>query len=88
MIVSSYILASLTFLNVVVKGLKQNTSNRYITCDVCDGNVIMSSPNSFAYSIASRVTWLPCPSRINKCWLPRDIPLGIDLLKKDRNSVK
>jgi hypothetical protein len=34
------IVASLTFFNDVLKGLKQYTCN---ACDVCDGNVIMSN---------------------------------------------
>jgi hypothetical protein len=34
------------------------------------------------------VTWDLCPSKVNKCLFVRDIPLGIDLLKKDRNSLK
>jgi hypothetical protein len=54
---------------------------------VCDGNVIMSNPNSFACSIASRVTWLSCPSIINKCQLLKDIPPRTNLLKKDKNSL-
>jgi hypothetical protein len=74
----------LTFLNVVLKSLKQNTSNGYNACDVCNGNVIMLNPNSFACSIASHVIWLPCPSRINKCRLLKDTPLGTNLLKKDK----
>jgi hypothetical protein len=57
----------LTFLNVVLKGLKQNTSNGCNACDVCNDNVIMLNPNSFACSIASKIIWLSCPSRIKKC---------------------
>ncbi len=52
--------AFLTFLNVVLKGLKQDTYNGCNVCNVCDGSVIMSNPNSFACFIAFRVTWLPC----------------------------
>jgi len=33
------------------------------------------------------VKWWPCPSKINKCQLMRDIPLGIHLLKKNKNSL-
>ncbi len=77
----------LTFLNVVLKGLKQNTFNGYNACDVCNGNVIMLNPISFACSIVSMVIWLPCPSRINKCQLLKDTPLGTYLLKKNRNSL-
>jgi hypothetical protein len=58
--------ASLNFLNVVLNGWKQNTYDGCKTCDVWDGKVIMSNPNSCACSIASTVTWLGCPSRINK----------------------
>ncbi len=47
----------------------------------------MSNPNSFTYSIAFRVTWLPCPFKINKCRLLKDIPFGIELLKKAIDSL-
>jgi hypothetical protein len=57
----------LTFLNVVLKGLKQNTSNGYNACDLCNDNAIMFNSNFFACSISSKVIWVPCPSRINKC---------------------
>jgi hypothetical protein len=77
----------LTFLNVVLKCLKQNTFNGCNACDVCDGNVIIFNPNFFACSIAFKVIWLPCPSRINKCRLLKDTPHVIDLLKKDKNSL-
>jgi len=59
---------SLNFFNVLLNGWKQNTNNGCRTCDVWDGKVIMSNPNSCACSIASRVTWLACPSTINKCY--------------------
>jgi hypothetical protein len=74
-------------LKVVLKGLKQDTYNGCNACIVCDGSVIMSNPNYFAYFIAFRVTWLPCPSRINKCWLVKDIPPQTNFLKKDKNSL-
>jgi aryl-phospho-beta-D-glucosidase BglC (GH1 family) len=80
-------LEDLTFLNVVLKGLKQNTSYGCTACDVCNGNVIMFNPNSFACSIASKVIWLPCPFRINKCRLLKDTPPRTNLLKKDKNSL-
>ncbi len=35
------------------------------------------NPNSFTNSIASKVTWLPCPSKINKSQLLKDTPLGM-----------
>jgi hypothetical protein len=44
-------------LNVVLKGLKQDTSSGCNECDVCDGNVIMFNPKFFAYFIAFKVTW-------------------------------
>jgi hypothetical protein len=81
------IATSLTFLNVILKGLEQDTSNGCNACDVCDGNVIMLNPNSFAYSIVFKVTWLLSSSRINKCKLLKDIPPRTYLLKKDRNSL-
>jgi hypothetical protein len=52
----------LTFLNVVLKGLKQDTFNGCNACDMFNGNVIMFNANSFAYFIASWVT-----SSIKKC---------------------
>ncbi len=56
--------------------------------DVFDDNVITSNRNSFACSIAYRVTWLPCPFIINKCWLLRDIPPRTNLLKKNKSFFK
>jgi hypothetical protein len=47
----------------------------------------MSNPISLAYSIASKVTWLPCPSKIKNCLLMNDTPSGIDLLNKDKNFL-
>jgi len=80
--------ASLNFLNVVLNGWKQNTYNGCTTCDVWDGKVIMSNPNSCACSIVSRVTWLACPFRISKCWLVIDIRLKTSLSKKAKNLLK
>jgi hypothetical protein len=74
---------ALSFLNVILKGLKQKTSNGCNACDVWDGSVSMSNLISLACSIASKVTWLPCPSKINKCLLMNDTPPVIDLLKQD-----
>jgi len=54
---------------------------------VSNGGVIMSNPISLACFIASRVTWLPCPSKINKFLSVNDTLLGIDLLKKDRKLL-
>ncbi len=79
------IAAFLTFLNVVLNGLKQDTSNGCKTCDVWNGKIIMSNPKSCACSTLSRVIWLPCPSKTNKCWLVRDNPPGIDFLNKVKN---
>jgi hypothetical protein len=81
------ITASLTFLNVLLTGLKQNTSNGCRACDVWDGKVIIFNSNFGACYIAFRVTWLPCPSKTNKCQLVRNIPFGIDFLKKANNSL-
>jgi hypothetical protein len=47
----------------------------------------MSSPNYCAYSIASNVTWDPCPFKTNKCLSVKEIPLEINLLKKDNQSL-
>ncbi len=63
------------------------TFNGYKIYDVWDGKVIMPNPNSCACFIVFRVTWLPCPSKTNKCWLVKTIPLGINFLKKAKNSL-
>jgi len=63
-------------------------SKGYSAWDVCEGNVIISNLNVCAYSIASRVTWDPWPSKMNKCLFVREIPPNIDLLKKKRKSLK
>jgi hypothetical protein len=34
-----------------------------------------------------KVTWLPCPSKTNKCWLIKDIPLGTYFLNIAKNSL-
>jgi hypothetical protein len=34
-----------------------------------------------------KLTWLPCPSIINNYQLMRDVPFGINFLKKDKNSL-
>jgi hypothetical protein len=49
--------------------------------------IIMSSPNYLACLIASKVTWDPRPSKMSRCLFVRDISLGIDLLKNDKNSL-
>jgi hypothetical protein len=83
------ITTSLTFLNAILKGLKQDMSNSCNACDVCDGNVIMSNPKKIACSIAYGVTWLLCPSKTNKCGLLKDTPPKTNLLKyiyKQKNN--
>jgi hypothetical protein len=44
--------------------------------------MIISNPNSWTCFIASRVTGLPCPFRINNCSLVRNIPFEAYLEKK------
>jgi hypothetical protein len=46
----------LTFLNVVLNGLKQNTFNGWRSCDVWDGKVIMSKLISCACDIVYNIT--------------------------------
>jgi hypothetical protein len=46
------------YLNVVLNGLKQNTSNGFRASDVWDVKLIVSNLNSCASSIISMVTWL------------------------------
>jgi hypothetical protein len=82
------ILTSLTFLKVVLNGLKQNIFNGYKTCDAWDGRIIMFNLNSYACSIASNVTWLPWPSKTNKCQLVKDIPLGTNFFKKIKKLLE
>ncbi len=60
----------------------------YNAWDVCEGNVTVSNPNACACSIASRVTWDPWPSKMNICLFVGEIPPNIDLLKKERKSLK
>jgi len=47
-----------TFLDVFFNGLKQNTLNGCKACDVWDGKVLMSNPNSYAYFIVFKIRWL------------------------------
>jgi hypothetical protein len=63
-------------------------SKGYNAWDVCEGKVTISSPNACACIIASRMTWDPWPLKMNRCLFVREIPIGIDLLKKKRNSLK
>jgi len=46
------------YLNVVLNGLKQDTSNGSRASDVWDAKLIVSNLNSCASSIISMVTWL------------------------------
>jgi hypothetical protein len=88
------IITSLTFLNVVLNGLKWNSSNGCKTCDVWDGKVIFSNLNSCVYSIVFKVTWLPCPSKINKCLLVKKFHLDqiswqkLEFLEQKKRSSK
>jgi hypothetical protein len=70
---------SLSFLKVVLKGLKQATSKGCSAWDVCESNVTISSPNACVYSIASRVTRDPWPLKMSKCLFVKELPLLIDL---------
>jgi hypothetical protein len=54
---------SLSFLKIVLKGLKQVTSKGCNAWDVCEGKIIVFNPNVYACSIASKVRWDPWPSR-------------------------
>jgi hypothetical protein len=71
-ILSSYwylfiaIIASFSFLNVVLNGLKHETSKGWNACEVCVGKVIMSKRKAIACSRASNVTCDPWPSKTNK----------------------
>jgi hypothetical protein len=77
-----------TIFKAFLKGLKQTTFKGCSAWDVCEGNVTISNPNACAYSIASRVTWDPWTSKMSKCLFVKEIPLGIDLLKKENKSLK
>ncbi len=52
----SYILL---FLNVVLKGLKQETSKGWKACELCEGKVIMSNPIFIICLMAFNVTCDP-----------------------------
>jgi hypothetical protein len=81
-------LLSLSFLKVILKGLKQFTSKGYKAWEVCKGKVIISRPIFCACSIAFRLTCEPCPSRINRWRLLGERPLVTHLLKNDRISFE
>jgi hypothetical protein len=78
----------LSLLKAILKGLKQATSKGWTACHVCEGKIIISNLNYLVCSIASRVTWDPCPSKVNKCLFVKDIPLSIDLLKRQKFPKK
>jgi hypothetical protein len=50
--------------------------------------ITIFNPNVYACSIASRVTWDPWSSKLNRCLFVKKIPPSIHLLKKKRNSLK
>jgi hypothetical protein len=81
-------LLSISLLKVILKGLEQLTPKSWSACDVCEGKVIISNPNSLIHSIALKVSWDPCPSKMNKCLFVRDIPLGLTSWKKIKNPWK
>ncbi len=54
---------------------------------VWEGKVIMFNPYVCAYSIAFSVTWDPCPSKMSKCLVAMEMPLSINLLKKNNNNL-
>jgi hypothetical protein len=56
-------------------------------CEVCVGKFIMSKPQYCANFIDSKVTCEPCPSKANRWQLNGDMPLGIDFIKNERNSL-
>jgi hypothetical protein len=60
--------------------LKQTTSKGESAWDVYEGKMIIFNPNFCAYSIAFKVTWDPCPSKMNRCLLVWGIPPNINLL--------
>ncbi len=52
---------SFSFLKAILKGLKQLTSNGLKAWEVGNDNVIVSNPNSYAYSIVFNETCDPHP---------------------------
>jgi hypothetical protein len=80
-------LLSLYFLKAILKGLKQLTAKGYKAWEVCEGKVIISKSNYCAYFTAFKLTCEPCPFKVNRCRQLLGVPLGIDLLKNDRNYL-
>jgi len=79
---------SLSFLKAILKSLKQAMSKGCNAWVVCEGKITIFNPNVYVCSIASKVTWDPWPSKMNRCLFIKKIPLSIHLLKKKRNSLK
>lgn len=50
-----------------LKGLKHDTSNGCILCEVCDRILTMSIPILIQVSSAVALTWLQCLSKIRRC---------------------
>jgi hypothetical protein len=48
----------------------------------------MLNPNSLTCSIASRVTWDPCPSKMSRCLFVRDISFGIIPFEKRQKLLE
>ncbi len=82
------IIASLSFLKVVLNGLKHETSRGWSGCEVCEGKVIMSKPKAIACSTSYSVTCDSWPSIINKWRLVWESPLRTESLKNERNFLK
>jgi len=78
---------SLSFLNVILKGLEQEMSKGLRACEVCESKVIMSNLKSITYFMASNVTCGPWPSSINKWQLVWEIPPRTNQLKNERNYL-
>jgi hypothetical protein len=76
-----------SFLKANLNGSKQLMFRSYNAWNVWVGKVTISKPNCYACFIASGRTCEPCPSRISKWWLDWHMPLRIDLIKNQRNSL-
>jgi hypothetical protein len=80
-------LLSFSFLKTILKDLKHLTFKGYKAWEVCEGKVIISRPNCYAYFIAPRLTCEPCPYKANRRQLLGKIPPRIDLLKNDKKYL-
>jgi hypothetical protein len=77
----------LSFFKADLNGLKQLTSKSCKAWEVWDGKVIIFSPISYAYLIASKVTCDICPSRIKRCIFYWDkISITNWIKKKKKNA--